>query len=173
MALRDIEAGTTINFTDNGWLASGGFLPGEGTVTYTASTLIAAGTAVTLTGLDLDNAGDQIIAYQGDALNPTFLYAIDLADGDQAFADDATSTTTSAIPTGLTPGFTAVAVSFDNAAYTGPGSGSQSELLAAISDPANWTDSDLLRGIPLNPFISDRPEIDLDADNSTHTGLDY
>ena|SRR5215204_2414710 len=172
VALRDIQAGTTINFTDNGWLASGGFLPGEGTVTYTASTLIAAGTAVTLTGLDLDSAGDQIIAYQGDAANPTFLYAIDLADGDQAFAGDATGTTTSAIPWGLTPGFTAVAVSFDDAAYNGPGSGSQSELLAAVSNPANWPNTRLLRGVSISPFIFG-PEIDLDANNSTHLGLDF
>ena len=34
--LRDVEAGTVVNFTDNGWLAAGGFRPGEGTVTYTA-----------------------------------------------------------------------------------------------------------------------------------------
>ena len=33
---RDIEAGTVVNFTDNGWLAAGGFRAGEGTVTYTA-----------------------------------------------------------------------------------------------------------------------------------------
>ena len=64
--LRDVEAGTIVNFTDNGWLAAGGFRPGEQTVTYTAPTAITAGTIVTLTGLNLDDAGDQIIAYQGD-----------------------------------------------------------------------------------------------------------
>jgi hypothetical protein len=52
--LRPVAAGTTINFTDNGWLAAGGFRTGEGTVTYTAATDIAAGTLVTLSGLDLD-----------------------------------------------------------------------------------------------------------------------
>ena len=26
--LRDVEAGTTVNFTDNGWLAAGGFRSG-------------------------------------------------------------------------------------------------------------------------------------------------
>ena len=67
--LRDVEAGTVVNFTDNGWLAAGGFRPGEGTVTYTAPSAITAGTIVTLTGLDLDPAGDQIIAYQGDPLD--------------------------------------------------------------------------------------------------------
>ena len=28
--LRDVEAGTSVNFTDNGWLAAGGFRAGEG-----------------------------------------------------------------------------------------------------------------------------------------------
>ena len=56
--LRAVEIGTAVNFTDDGWLAAGGFRPGEGTVTYTAPTAIAAGTIVTLTGLDLDDAGD-------------------------------------------------------------------------------------------------------------------
>jgi len=72
---RDIEAGTVVNFTDNGWLAAGGFRAGdpldEGTVTYTAPTAITAGTVVTLTGLNLDVAGDQIIAYQGTQASPT------------------------------------------------------------------------------------------------------
>ncbi|SRR6266478_8942324 len=62
---RDVEAGTVVNFTDNGWLAAGGFRPGEGTVTYTAPTAITGGTVIKLTGLNLDDAGDQIIAYQG------------------------------------------------------------------------------------------------------------
>src|SRR5262245_44395969 len=87
--LRDVEAGTTVNFTDNGWLAGGGFRAGEGTVTFTAASAIAAGTVVPLTGLDLDEAGDQIIAYQGSAASPTLLYAIDFADGNITFAGDA------------------------------------------------------------------------------------
>ena len=57
VVLRDFDAGTIINFTDNGWLSAGGFRPGEGTVTYMAATAVTAGTAITLTGLDLDNAG--------------------------------------------------------------------------------------------------------------------
>ena len=44
--LRDIDAGTVINFTDNGWRAAGGFRSGEGTVTYTASAA-AAGSVIT------------------------------------------------------------------------------------------------------------------------------
>jgi hypothetical protein len=39
--LRAVEAGTSVNFTDDGWQALGGFRPGEGTVTYTAPAAIA------------------------------------------------------------------------------------------------------------------------------------
>ena len=99
---RDIEAGTVVNFTDNGWLAAGGFRPGEDTVTYTAAAAITAGTIVTLTGLNLDDAGDQIIAYQGTQASPTILYLVDLADGNNTVAGDATNDNTTALPPGFT-----------------------------------------------------------------------
>jgi hypothetical protein len=173
--LRDVEAGTTINFTDQGWQAAGGFRPGEGTATYTAPTAIAAGTVVSVPvgSMAFNFLGDQIIAYQGTAASPTFLYAIDFADSNNAFAGDATSTITSAVPTGLTLGVTAVAIPFDNATYTGPAAGSQLDLLEAISDPTNWTGSDVLRHAPPVVFGAGRPAIDLDFDNSTHGGRDY
>ena len=88
---RDVEAGTVVNFTDNGWLAAGGFRAGEGTLTYTAAAAVTAGTIVTLTGLNLDDAGDQIIAYQGDPATPTILHVVDLADGNNTVAGDATN----------------------------------------------------------------------------------
>jgi hypothetical protein len=121
---RDVEAGTVVNFTDNGWLAAGGFRAGEGTVTYTAPTAITAGTVVTLTGLNLDDAGDQIIAYQGDPATPTILYVVDLADGNNTVAGDATNDNTTALPPGFTLGVNAVAVGVDNAIYAGPIDGS-------------------------------------------------
>jgi hypothetical protein len=34
--LQAVDAGTTISFTDDGWLAAGGFRTGEGVYTYTA-----------------------------------------------------------------------------------------------------------------------------------------
>ena len=117
---RDVEAGTSVNFTDNGWLAAGGFRAGEGTVTYTAAAAVTAGTIVTLTGLNLDDAGDQIIAYQGDPATPTILHVVDLADGNNTVAGDATSDNTTALPPGFTLDLNAVAVGFDNALYAGP-----------------------------------------------------
>jgi uncharacterized protein len=118
--LRDVEAGTTVNFTDNGWQAAGGFRPGEGTVTYVAPSAITAGTVVTLSGLNLDDAGDQIIAYQGDPATPTILHVVDLADGNNTVAGDATNDNTTALPPGFTLNLNAAAVGFDNAIYAGP-----------------------------------------------------
>jgi uncharacterized protein len=122
--LRDVEAGTSVSFTDNGWLAAGGFRPSEGTVTYTAPGTVTAGTIVTLSGLNLDDAGDQIIAYQGDPASPTILHVVDLADGNNTVAGDATNDNTTALPPGITLGVNAVAVGFDNAIYAGPIDGS-------------------------------------------------
>ena len=118
--LRAVEIGTAVNFTDNGWQALGGFRPGEGTVTYTAPTAIAAGTIVTLTGLDLDDAGDQIIAYQGTEASPTILHMVDLADGNNTVAGDATDANTTALPPGFTLGVNAVALALNNSIYAGP-----------------------------------------------------
>ena len=109
---RDVEAGTSVNFTDNGWLAAGEFRAGEDTVTYTAAGAVTAGTIVTLTGLNLDDAGDQIIAYQGDPATPTILYVVDLADGNDTVASDATNDNTTALPPGFALGLNAVAVHF-------------------------------------------------------------
>ena len=144
MLQRDIDVGTVINFTDNGWRAAGGFRSGEGTVTYTASAAMAAGSVITLSGLDLDAAGDQIIAYQGDAATPTILYLVDFADGNNTVAGDATDANTTALPPGFTLGVNAVAVGFDNAIYAGPIDGSPPQLFPLISNSANWIDGNAL-----------------------------
>jgi hypothetical protein len=167
---RDVEAGTSVSFTDNGWLAAGGFRAGEGTVTYTAAAAVTAGTIVTLTGLNLDDAGDQIIAYQGDPATPTILYVVDLADGNNTVAGDATSDNTTALPPGFTLDLNAVAVGFDNAIYAGPNRGSPAELSRAVSNSANWINSDSLATLFQ---IVERPDIDLDANNSTTGGRGY
>jgi len=156
--LIDVEVGTTVNFTDNGWLAAGGFRSGEGTVTYTAPSAITAGTTVTLSGLNLDDAGDQIIAYQGAPATPTILHVVDLADGNNTVAGDATNDNTTALPPGFALNLNAVAVGFDNAIYAGPNSGSPAELFPLINDPANWISS---VSLPALYFFNDRPDIDL------------
>ena len=169
--LRDVEAGTIVNFTDNGWLAAGGFRPGEDTVTYTAPSAITAGTIVTLSGLDLDAAGDQIIAYQGDPATPTILHLVDFGDGNNTVAGDATDDNTTALPPGFTLGVNAVAVAFDNSLYAGPTSGSPDGVVRRIEQFGQLARR--ATRCPCAFVVNAKPTIDLDSDNSTHSGLDY
>ncbi|WP_282123286.1 T9SS sorting signal type C domain-containing protein [Algibacter mikhailovii] len=46
--LTDVEAGTTINFTDKGWKTDDTFRTGEGTLTWTASSYQPCGTEITI-----------------------------------------------------------------------------------------------------------------------------
>ena len=144
VALVDIPNGTEIKFTDNGWLAAGGFRPGEGTHTWTAPSIVTAGSVVNITtsGPAFSTDGDQIIAYQGTEASPTLIYALN-SEGAGVWQAEATSAQTSALPTGLNNGLTAIALNeVDNGYYSGTTSGTKAELLAAISNPTNWTTND-------------------------------
>lgn len=139
--------GQSVSFTDNGWLAAGGFRANEGTLTVTIPANATVGQVFTVTGLtsqfNPSTAGDQILAYTGSATNPSFLFAVDFADGNSTWASDATSSNTSAVPTGLTNGVNALAFfPLDNAAYTGPTTGTKAEILANIANTSNWTRDD-------------------------------
>lgn len=142
VALVNIPAGTSINFTDNGWKSSGSFRTGESVVTWTAPAGgTSAGTVINLDMSDISNSGDQIIAYTGSATNPTFLFALN--DDGSSWASDATSNNNSALPAGLTNGANAIALNEkDNYAYTGITSGTAAQLLAAIANKNNWTGND-------------------------------
>ena len=144
-ALAEIPSGTEIKFTDDGWQSSGSFRGSEGTFTYTAATTIAAGTVVDIgiSGPALSSSGDQVLAYQGDNSSPTFIYAINSDGSSGVWQSTATSAATSALPSGLTNGTDAIAFQErDNGYYSGTTTtGTKAELLAAISDPANWTTS--------------------------------
>jgi predicted extracellular nuclease/Ca2+-binding RTX toxin-like protein len=146
VVLTAVAEGTVIYFTDNGWTAAGAFRTGEGVMTYTVPPGgIPAGTVITIVGSGNFNAsatGDAILAYTGSAASPVFLFGVDFADGNTTWAADATNSNTSAVPTGLTVGTTALAFNLDNGVYTGPTSGTQAELQAAIANPANWTLND-------------------------------
>ncbi|NJM96234.1 MAG: ExeM/NucH family extracellular endonuclease [Phormidesmis sp. RL_2_1] len=159
VALVDLTTGTEINFTDNGWQASGSFRASEGTFTWTAPTDIAAGTVInpTVSSIAFSADGDQIIAYQGAATSPVFLYALNSEGNPGIWQTDATSSNTSALPIGLVNGETAIALNeIDNAIYTGPTSGSKAELLAAISDSSNWSgDNTNRQTLPSSAFTVD------------------
>lgn len=135
-------SGEVIRFTDNGWLAAGGFRVNEGLFDYTVPAGTPVGTVVPLEGVlgnfDLATGGDSLIAFTGEASSPNLLLAVDFADNNVTYAADATSSNASAVPTGLTFGENALAFALDNAAYAGPTTGSRDQILAAIADESNW-----------------------------------
>ena len=159
--LADIESGTEIRFTDSGWKSDNTFRGGEGAVKYTAPTALTAGTEITYVadavdfvadndatvgtnGFNLSASGDQVFAFQGVSTSPTFIHAVQT--NSNQWQADATASTNSAIPQGLTDGVNATAVGagpgagdeYDNAAYDkSTMSSTAAVLLAAISNNSN------------------------------------
>ena len=167
--LDPVTAGQKIFFTDSGWKSTGGFRGGEGALVWTAPSDLTAGTVVNYAnataqfaaandavvgtnGVSLSTDGDQLIAFTGTSGAPTLLYALSIHGN--AFSDATTSQST-ALPTGLVVDQTALARGkatpaanggtggeWDDVVYSGPTSGTKAQLIAAIGNPANWTGSD-------------------------------
>ncbi len=134
--------GQTITITDNGWTAAGAFTTTEGTITVTIPADAAIGTVFNVTGLtgtlNPSGTGDALLAYIAGT-TPLFLGAVQLGSGTAAWAGDATNSNTSAVPTGLTSGTTALAFAEDNGVYTGSLTGTPAEIAANIQNAANWS----------------------------------
>lgn len=159
VVLSPVSSGEVIRFTDCGWYSYGGFRTNEGGVAYTAGSELTPGTVVsqsypfTSGGWDVDSSGlggsfalstdgDQILVFQGDAGSPAFVYAI---HNDSSGWGNATSPNTTALPSGLVNGTTAVFIGSpecDNGYYDGITEGTPEELRAAIGDPGNWVIDD-------------------------------
>jgi hypothetical protein len=139
--LIDIESGTEIKFTDNGWMADNSWRSGEGVQVWTADRSYSKGEEIILDadGPQLSASGDQIIAYQNDS---DMVAAIN-DEGAHIWQSDATSANTSALPNGLTNGTNCVAleekdnIKYDRSVTTG----TKEELLDAINNYNNWNGS--------------------------------
>jgi hypothetical protein len=164
--LRDVAIGEQISFTENGWLAAGGFRTVENTFTLEFTAPLSCGTQISisatpfaavedgggtsagnLTGsaFALSISGDQIFAYD-PANTPSstdesgFIAAIHMNGGWDA---DASSSTTSSQPAvfASNPG-TSIAISpeVDNAVYncTDLEDDDVNILRGVIHDPTNW-----------------------------------
>ncbi|WP_143046471.1 choice-of-anchor I family protein [Trichormus sp. NMC-1] len=155
VAIVDINAGESITFEDNEWDGSA-LNTGEGRFTWTATSLVTAGTIVSISSTSLNsksastgtlstgtivlgNNDESIYAYQGPAATPTFITAI----SSNAFSNATTGTLTN---TGLTAGANALALSgsIDVAEYNGSRSGQANfvSYLSLINNPANWQTQD-------------------------------
>ncbi|MDP3149136.1 MAG: endonuclease [Ignavibacteria bacterium] len=157
--LVDLAGGVVINFTDNGWFSSGSLRTGEGFIIWTApaggvthGTIINVTTTTTSTGTVSSSGsfalsasgGDQILAYTGSASSPNFLYAVN--DDSTAWNQTAYSSNSSALPTGLTEGISAIALNeIDNAIYSGTISSDYAQLRLDVGTKTNWSGSDVTR----------------------------
>ena len=171
VTLVDFPGNYELHFTDNGWLAAGGFRSGEGVLTWTTPSVgVPAGTQITIFGtgsaepnnitgpgtltvrtddggsFNLAATGDQIIAYflQNGTNNITPIAAINFATSN--WSADATSSNNSALPTGLTEGTNAISLSnIDNGKFDctgGTTTGTASGIGTSVNTEANWTTSD-------------------------------
>ncbi|MFN0728257.1 hypothetical protein [Polaribacter gochangensis] len=158
LALKSMEAGTTINFTDNGWRSNNTFRSNEGIDVWTAPSNITCGTIITftLTNIALGTNGDQILAYQGSSGSPTFIFAIN-NQGAAVWQTTANNASNSALPTGLTNGVNAIAISeIDNAKYDSSTLvGTKAAILSAICNNANWGGSNSVNQTFGNTFTSE------------------
>ncbi|OAD90414.1 hypothetical protein A7A78_05715 [Aequorivita soesokkakensis] len=165
--LKDIDAATTIIFTDMGWNDGTGFFAttGDGEFTWTSGLARTAGDVVTIDMGPLfpaaySSIGDQLFAIQGSTAAPTFIAGLQYNDtsGDDANWDgSATSNSTSALPNALVTGSTAVRLvpESDNWQFScvlagGAVSGTPAQIRAIVNNRANWVSSDTT---PYNPVL--------------------
>jgi hypothetical protein len=159
-ALEDIAAGSVIIFDDNEWSGTA-FNTGEGTLTLTLTTAVAAGTIIRIDAsntatpttshgtiarsgsFDLSGTTESLYAYTGTAAAPTFLAALGISGFTGA------TTTGLLTNTGLTLGTNAIDIGAidagaDIAAYDGTRSGQTSFAAYAsiINNTANWVTQD-------------------------------
>jgi len=164
--LKDIDAATTITFTDYGWNDAGGFFitAGDSEFTWSSGAAMTAGTIVTIDMNPLlpgaySSIGDQLFAIQGTTAAPIFIAGLQFNDtaGDDANWDGAaTSNSTSALPNALITGDTAVRLVPEddnwqfNCALAGgsPITGTPAAIRATLHNRANWTSNASAAYIP-------------------------
>lgn len=155
--LVDLSAGTVIYFTDNAYTSSGTLRTNEGTITYTASSNVSKGTILSFTGSTsgdwnkgtnyaLSASGDNLLAYQGSASSPSFIYGIGWAIGTPWITTGTDSSNNSYIPSSLSTSSKTIVTlgTADNYQYnkTKGVSGIASALLALVADVTNWNSDD-------------------------------
>jgi uncharacterized protein len=184
VALVNINPGEVIIFDDNEWNGTSFNDTNESTFSWTATTLVLAGTVVRIDNIGsgtisastgtvttpvpnrgLGTSTESLYAYQGTAASPTFITAI----SNNNFSD---STTGSLINTGLTAGVNAIGLSnnVDIAAYNGARTGQANfaSYLSLINNPANWQTQD---GSGDQSNDSNFPDVPFNATAFTTSGV--
>jgi endonuclease I len=157
ITFKQLNSGTVITFTDNGFTDPTTVRTGEGFLIYTAPAVVPAGTVVsyyngmTITGtgwnsanpsnFQLATAGDQVFAYQGVwGAGQTLLFGVNFGNGGWLISG-AASSNLSYFPIGLTSNSTAITFSEKNGNYNLITAGSANALGSLIANSVNWTKS--------------------------------
>jgi endonuclease I len=168
VTLRQLNAYTTISFTDNGFISSAAVRTGEGFLTYTAPAVIPVGTVVswyrdmntTGTGwgvptsqFQLATAGDQLFAYQGEWGNGQTLIC-GVQSGNASWLTTGTATSnTSYFPSGLTQNLTGLTFAERNGNYNLISQVTVRAMQSLTGYPDNWTRSTNVLSTPTWNFI--------------------
>ncbi len=166
--LVDLDAGTEIFFTDNGWSNGNWRSTTEGVITYTAPGAITAGTVLAYRSsnengfvksgnFDPSGSGDNLLVYQGSAEIPLFIYGIGWASATPWVTNHgAVNNNNSEIPPALSvAAFTISAPgSMDDYQYLASAgtSGAKGDLLQWVANKVNWSGSDT---VPFAKFTPD------------------
>ncbi len=165
--LKDINANTQIIFTDNAVINPQPvkFCINEGTSRWTSSSAMTAGTIVSISedsitssgsvngGLSFSQSGDQILAYQTSGADTLMLAGVSNTGWETTCgsACGGANNNKTCLPSPLVNGVNAIGFpTIKKNAYfnlTNP-FGSPAEILAAINNPANWTQDDVLQVWP-------------------------
>jgi hypothetical protein len=167
MLLKDVDSATHIFFTDNAVLNSSPvkFCKNEGFSRWKSNSSLPAGTIVSISedsiasfgavdgGLAFSQSGDQILALQVQGADTIMLAGISSTGWEATCATvcGGTGNSKTCLPSPLADGTNAVgfATEKNNLFFNlNPLTGTPSEILAAINNPANWTRSDSLQTWP-------------------------
>ncbi len=151
----DLNPGTVINFTDNGFTSPTSVRTGEGFLTYTAPTTILAGSAISwFNGMTIAGTGwssgspsnfalanpDQLFAYQGEWSSPSLIYGVSTSPW---LTEGSATSNTSYLPSDLVDGVSAFCFPSNvaNAYYSNLANGTPSALKSLITFSTNWATS--------------------------------
>lgn len=156
----DLESQTVIHFTDNAYIEDEDRLRNnEGTITYTAPQDIEAGSVISYDGSSTNGfsemgsfnpatSGDNILAYQGTAESPAYIYGVGWARGASVweYDSDTSPNNRSDIPPGLSQeDYTILSLGTGkNYQYDASGvtEGTANQLLEIVGNESNWVRDD-------------------------------
>jgi len=164
IAFKQLNAGTKITFTDNGFNSPTTVRVNEGFLIYTAPTVIPAGSVISwyngmnITGTGWNSAnpsnfafsesGDQLFAYQGTwGTDQSLIFGMNAGNSGWITTGTALSTT-SYFPAALTNEVNSLTFPEKNGQYNLITTGTINALGSLISNSVNWTRSNTLQTTP-------------------------